>query len=366
MGFTHRFRNEDGALAEFCEDFFASSYSKALRRTANVLVAFMVLAHYLGCLFSVAGRQHLTAYYPRQRLARAPAPDDDAAAARRALADATRGTPYGGAPADAWSVRRQYLAAVYWAITTMTTVGYGDVVPITDSERAFTIFAMIVGGGFYGYVVAQATRVVADFDAQRGPYYQKMDTLRSWLTYHQVPLHVRRHVRRYYRTYFSHRTAFDERAIIDDLDPVSREKIADHVLPSCIRHNDLFGVLPRGALCKLIDVVRLVHFRAGEPLVAEGDRCGSMFVLYSGKVRVKRCGDDGRAEATEETLQPGGSFGQPAALGIDSRSRVSARAVAPSKVYVIPQDALLASFASLPEALHAMRQHVDPGWRLTY
>ena len=86
MGFAHRFRNEDGALAEFCEDFFASSYSKALRRTANVLVAFMVLAHYLGCLFSVAGRQHLTAYYPRQRLARAPAPDDDAAAARRALA----------------------------------------------------------------------------------------------------------------------------------------------------------------------------------------------------------------------------------------------------------------------------------------
>ena len=175
----------------------------------------------------------------------------------------------------------------------MTTVGYGDVVPITDSERAFTIFAMIVGGGFYGYVVAQATRVVADFDAQRGPYYQKMDTLRSWLTYHQVPLHVRRHVRRYYRTYFSHRTAFDERAIIDDLDPVSREKIADHVLPSCIRHNDLFGVLPRGALCKLIDVVRLVHFRAGEPLVAEGDRCGSMFVLSSGKV-----GDcNGRASA---------------------------------------------------------------------
>ena len=40
-------------------------------------------------------------------------------------------------------------------------------------------------------------------------------------------------------------------------------------------------------------------------------------------------------------------------------SRVSARAVAPSKVYVIPQDALLSSYASLPEALLAMRRHVD-------
>ena len=38
---------------------------------------------------------------------------------------------------------------------------------------------------------------------------------------------------------------------------------------------------------------------------------------------------------------------------------MSARAVAPSKVYVIPQDALLSSYASLPEALLAMRRHVD-------
>ena len=66
-------------------------------------------------------------------------------------------------------MKRQYLASVYWAVTTMTTVGYGDIAPVTDSERIFTVFAMIVGGGFYGYVVAQATRIVMDFDAQRGP-----------------------------------------------------------------------------------------------------------------------------------------------------------------------------------------------------
>ena len=51
-------------------------------------------------------------------------------------------------PSD-WYWGRQYLVALYWAFTTMTTVGYGDVTPQTDEERIFFIFAMIIGVAFY-------------------------------------------------------------------------------------------------------------------------------------------------------------------------------------------------------------------------
>merc|ERR1711939_406245 len=53
-----------------------------------------------------------------------------------------------------------YLTSIYWAMTTMTTVGYGDIIPTSDSERFFSIIAMIVGGAFYGYLVGSITDVV--------------------------------------------------------------------------------------------------------------------------------------------------------------------------------------------------------------
>ncbi|KAH8056896.1 voltage-gated potassium channel [Aureococcus anophagefferens] len=328
--------SQDTAFGEFVEDFFASSKSKALRRIFQVLLSFAILAHYLGCMFAVAGHTHLR-YYD-------PAGDPAGGGASRA--------------ANGWTTQKKYLASVYWAVTTMTTVGYGDIVPVTHAERVYTMVAMVVGGAFYGYVVAQATCIVNAYDARKGPYYAKMDRIHSWLNYHQAPLSIRRHVRRYYRTYFSHKTAFDEAAILDDLDPESQRMIADHVLPSCIRHNELFEVLPKGALCKLVPVIRLLSFQAGDLVVSEGDKSSSMFIIYTGKVRVRR-NLDGSDDVEEDTLQPGGSFGEKAVLGVNSRSYVTARAIAPTNIYIITQDNFMQAFVTLPEALLAMRTSVD-------
>jgi voltage-gated potassium channel len=54
--------------------------------------------------------------------------------------------------------------AVYWAITTMTTVGYGDIVPATDVGRLLASIIMLLGWG----ILAVPTGIVtAEMTAQR-------------------------------------------------------------------------------------------------------------------------------------------------------------------------------------------------------
>jgi voltage-gated potassium channel len=58
---------------------------------------------------------------------------------------------------------------VWWAITTMTTVGYGDVAPRTVAGRLIAIVVMLVGIGFVALLTAAvAQRFLASDDGPRG------------------------------------------------------------------------------------------------------------------------------------------------------------------------------------------------------
>lgn len=52
---------------------------------------------------------------------------------------------------------------IWWAVSTVTTVGYGDISPATDAGRVLAIMIMMVGIGF----VALLTAFVADRFIQR-------------------------------------------------------------------------------------------------------------------------------------------------------------------------------------------------------
>lgn len=52
--------------------------------------------------------------------------------------------------------------SLWWAITTLTTVGYGDIYPITTGGRVFTFFVLTVGLG----VIAVPTGILASALAQ--------------------------------------------------------------------------------------------------------------------------------------------------------------------------------------------------------
>ena len=54
------------------------------------------------------------------------------------------------------------LHALYLTIVTMTTTGYGDIVPITEQGRIFVVFLLIVGVGIIAYASASMAEIILE------------------------------------------------------------------------------------------------------------------------------------------------------------------------------------------------------------
>jgi hypothetical protein len=83
------------------------------------------------------------------------------------------------------SVRKQYIDATYWAIVTMSSDGYGDLLPVTTSERKITIFIIVLGAFLYAYIIGSFSTIMSHLDFDKARY----------VSTNQPPVIADRHVR---------------------------------------------------------------------------------------------------------------------------------------------------------------------------
>mmetsp|Transcript_61907 Transcript_61907/g.195632 ORF Transcript_61907/g.195632 Transcript_61907/m.195632 type:complete len:419 (-) Transcript_61907:62-1318(-) len=83
-----------------------------------------------------------------------------------------------------WS---RYFTSIYWAVATLSTLGYGDVVPTTDAERIFATICAMLGATVYAYIIGNVCSIISGLDVESSKFYALMDGLNSFMREKNIP-----------------------------------------------------------------------------------------------------------------------------------------------------------------------------------
>ena len=119
----------------------------------------------------------------------------------------------------------------------MTTVGYGDIVPVTPPEVLFVIGAMVVGAVVFGYMAGTVGVAVSEMQSPGLRLSGKLQEVVDYLRERKVLPDLFTRTCSQYEYFLSRKSAYDEEIILGELTESLRQEVRPLVtLSACLTH----------------------------------------------------------------------------------------------------------------------------------
>jgi len=91
-----------------------------------------------------------------------------------------------------------YLMSLYWSVTVLSSVGFGDITPQAKGEFFWAIICMCIGGTVWAYVVGSVCGMAASIDKHRNAFESRLNDINVLCDERRMPPKLREQVTNYY------------------------------------------------------------------------------------------------------------------------------------------------------------------------
>nr|XP_030112100.3 potassium voltage-gated channel subfamily H member 4 isoform X1 [Taeniopygia guttata] len=250
-------------------------YSQYSAMVLTLLMSmFALLAHWMACIWYVIGRKELESNDPRtwdigwlhelgKRLE----------------------APYINNSVGGPSIRSAYIASLYFTLSSLTSVGFGNVCANTDTEKIFSICTMLIGALMHAVVFGNVTAIIQRMYSRRSLYHTRMKDLKDFIRVHHLPQQLKQRMLEYFQTTWSVNNGIDANELLHDFPDELRADVAMH-LNKDILQLPIFETASRGCLRSLSLHIKTSFCAPGEYLLRQGDALQANYFVCSGSLEV--------------------------------------------------------------------------------
>lgn len=180
----------------------------------------------------------------------------------------------------------KYILSIYWAVTTVTTVGYGDIAGKTELEMILCVIWMFIGVGFYSFTVGSLSSFLTSIDTRESVLTAKMAAIQEFSKETGISpecrLKVRNAIR--YHTYKQGTVWSDKHSLFNELPKALRFEVVSSMYNGIYKEFPFFAKKDPSFTIFVMPLFKPLKINNGDYLYREMDYSDEVYFITRGRV----------------------------------------------------------------------------------
>ncbi|GLU02936.1 hypothetical protein SLE2022_201660 [Rubroshorea leprosula] len=205
----------------------------------------------------------------------------------------------------------RYISALYWSITTLTTVGYGDLHAVNAVEMIFIIFYMLFNLGLTAYLIGNMTNLVVEGTHRTMEFRNSIEAASNFVSRNRLPPRLKEQILAYMCLRFK-AESLNQHQLIEQLPKSIFKSICQHLFLPIVEQVYLFKGVSKEILQLLVAKMKAEYIPPREDVIMQNEAPDDVYIIVSGEVEIIDC--EMEKEIVVGTLHSGDMFGEIRAL----------------------------------------------------
>ncbi|GLU01394.1 hypothetical protein SLE2022_187040 [Rubroshorea leprosula] len=178
-----------------------------------------------------------------------------------------------------------YTYSIYWAIVTLTTVGYGDLHAVNMQEKIFEVFYMLFNIGLTAYIIGNMTNLIVHAAVRTFAMRDAINELLRYASKNRLPQGLSEQMLAHMQLKF--KTAeLQQEEVLQDLPKAIRTSIAQHLFHETVEKAYLFRGVSEDLIVQLVSEMKAEYFPPKVEILLQNEIPTDFYILVSGAVDV--------------------------------------------------------------------------------
>ncbi|XP_073701243.1 voltage-gated inwardly rectifying potassium channel KCNH7 [Garra rufa] len=184
------------------------------------------------------------------------------------------------------SIKDKYVTALYFTFSSLTSVGFGNVSPNTNSEKIFSICVMLIGSLMYASIFGNVSAIIQRLYSGTARYHMQMLRVKEFIRFHQIPNPLRQRLEEYFQHSWTYTNGIDMNMVLKGFPECLQADICLHLNDSLLQGCKAFRGATQGCLRALAIRFKTTHAPPGDTLVHCGDVLTALYFLSRGSIEI--------------------------------------------------------------------------------